>query len=134
MKVGVGLNVDELKLYSDYGFKVNGILDLRYLAVEINLQGESLAKMASKHIGVNMGTLEVRGSNWQANALAQLQKEYAAMDVIVPLELFLHFKKVMQESMEEPTLSWTLNKTVAKYLDARWDPKLMCPASNSATN
>lgn len=121
LKVGIEPIDDGKKLCEDYEYTVRGTFDLRYLAVEAKLQGESLAKMAKKVLDIDMPKdKSVRASDWEADELSQVQKEYAALDAIAALELFrglIRKMKVVHSTVDAAKLC----QQIKSYSDVRWE-------------
>lgn len=95
LKVGVQSLSDGYKLLQDYGLKVNGTLDLRYMANSLNVPGPyRLAGLAETVLGVQMDThWSIPASNWETPMLTDSQIDYASKDAIAGMELFRAFNQ-----------------------------------------
>lgn len=95
LKVGVAPLDDGKHLLKDYKIHVKGTLDLRHLAVHLDRAPESLAKMTSAFIGVELNkSWRIRCSSWDSQTLTEAQVEYAALDCLVGIEIFREMFKV----------------------------------------
>ncbi|NXJ65927.1 EXD2 protein, partial [Rostratula benghalensis] len=95
LKVGVGCWEDACKLIHDYGLRVKGSVDLRYLAMrqrkDLLHNCLSLKSLAEKVLNCPLDkSPHVRCSNWEAEELTKDQVLYAARDAQVSVALFLH--------------------------------------------
>lgn len=85
MKVGVGIDRDENKLQADYGVRLAGFVDLRFIAKKFGHPTKSLKFLAGVIVGI---TLEENDhSNWNDDPLSPDDIEYAAMDVYASTEI-----------------------------------------------
>lgn len=99
LKVGVGIRGDALKIATDYGVSMSGILDLGTLADEkaeginggVSFRGThwSLASLARFMLRGHLPKhRDVRCSNWETLPLSMEQQMYAATDAWVGLRIY----------------------------------------------
>uniref|UniRef100_L7M0H0 Putative 3-5 exonuclease n=1 Tax=Rhipicephalus pulchellus TaxID=72859 RepID=L7M0H0_RHIPC len=93
VKLGVAVCNDASKLRRDYGLSVRGCLDLRYVLTYFpelrHYPAAGLKKQALAILGTHMGdTTELTCSNWEADTLSEAQVDYAATDVLLPVQIF----------------------------------------------
>jgi len=94
IKVGVAVNDDSRKLHLDYGIVVAGCVDLRFV---INRVRGSFKCPSRGLKGLAKGVLDldiskdssVRCGNWESEVYSQKQKDYAATDAAVAVDIFL---------------------------------------------
>lgn len=87
LKVGVATADDAKYLHKDYGVEVRGCLDLRHL---VGKSSGGLARLCESYLNFTLNkSTKVRCSDWEKTELSQLQCEYAALDAIVAIEIFL---------------------------------------------
>ncbi|KAK7110101.1 exonuclease 3'-5' domain-containing protein 2-like [Littorina saxatilis] len=95
LKVGVGVNDDALKLKRDYGLQVNGCVDLRDVLHRVRgiftCEKTGLQGLAKGVLGIHISKdFRVRCGNWGARHLNQAQVDYAAMDAVVGVDVFMN--------------------------------------------
>lgn len=93
VKLGVAVCDDASKLRRDYGLSVRGCLDLRYVLTFFpelrHYPAAGLKKQALAILGARTGdTTKLACSNWEADALNEAQIDYAATDVLLPVQIF----------------------------------------------
>lgn len=98
VKVGVESYRDAQYIESDYGVIVGGTLDLRFVAREARCEPRGLAKMAKEHLDIDMPKDDAT-SDWEEHELSKKQKEYAALDARVAIDLVREFAKRMNRSV-----------------------------------
>ncbi|XP_053330562.1 exonuclease 3'-5' domain-containing protein 2 [Spea bombifrons] len=94
LKVGVGCYEDSVKLLGDYGLSVQGIVDVRYLALrhrrDIFQNSLSLKSLSETVLSFPLDkSFQLRCSNWDAEEFSEDQVLYAARDAQVSVALFL---------------------------------------------
>ncbi|XP_071518284.1 exonuclease 3'-5' domain-containing protein 2-like [Panulirus ornatus] len=106
LKVGVGPLEDSSYLAADYGLKVRGCVDLRYLVLQcqkcessssskVTECGKSpgnmgLNALAQKYLGRSLDKdWRVRASDWEADTLTRRQERYAAEDAVVGIHILI---------------------------------------------
>ncbi|XP_021709000.1 exonuclease 3'-5' domain-containing protein 2-like [Aedes aegypti] len=94
-KVGIEVYYDGQKLLQDYGMEVKGTVDLRHLAKRLRTPGAfGLAGLAQTVLGIQLDKdKRISISDWQSFELSPVQREYAAKDAIVALDLFERFSQ-----------------------------------------
>lgn len=95
LKVGVAPKDDAKKLFQDYGLFVRGCVDLRHMLLRVRgiyqCPSIGLQGVAQGVLGVTISKEKsVRCGNWEADILSTIQKEYAADDAIVAVDVFTH--------------------------------------------
>ncbi|XP_060076578.1 exonuclease 3'-5' domain-containing protein 2-like [Ylistrum balloti] len=95
LKVGVAPKDDAKKLFQDYGLSVHGCIDLRHMLFRVRgiyqCSSIGLQGVAEGVLGVTINKdKSVRCGNWEADILSSRQKEYAADDAIVAVDIFTH--------------------------------------------
>lgn len=96
LKVGISSFEDGQKIVKDYGCRVNGTLDLRALAENLNLPcRKSLAAMSLEYLNIEMDKIiEVRCGDWNAGTLTDEQVAYAACDALASVIIYHKVKKI----------------------------------------
>uniref|UniRef100_A0A8C5WI61 Exonuclease 3'-5' domain-containing protein 2 n=1 Tax=Leptobrachium leishanense TaxID=445787 RepID=A0A8C5WI61_9ANUR len=95
LKVGVGCCEDSRKLFGDYGFSVQGLLDIRHIALrqrkEVFQNTLSLKSLSETILSFPLDkSFQLRCSNWDAEEFSDDQVLYAARDAQVSVAIFLH--------------------------------------------
>ncbi|XP_033757697.1 exonuclease 3'-5' domain-containing protein 2-like isoform X2 [Pecten maximus] len=95
LKVGVAPKDDAKKLFQDYGLFVRGCVDLRHMLLRVRgiyqCPSIGLQGVAQGVLGVTISKdKSVRCGNWEADVLSSRQKDYAADDAIVAVDIFTH--------------------------------------------
>ncbi|XP_075701111.1 exonuclease 3'-5' domain-containing protein 2 isoform X2 [Rhinoderma darwinii] len=108
LKVGVGCWDDASKLTNDYGLSVNGIVDIRYLAMrqrrDIFQNSLSLKSLSETILCYPLDkSFQLRCSNWDAEEFSQDQVFYAARDAQVSVALFL---QLLGFFSSDPPTAW----------------------------
>lgn len=85
LKVGVGINLDADKLHADYGVRLAGFVDLRFLAKKAGRATRKLAFLARDIADITL--VENDHRRWNADPLSKDDIEYAAMDVYAGIEI-----------------------------------------------
>lgn len=88
--MGISSFEDGQKIVKDYGCRVNGTLDLRTLAENLNLPSrKSLAAMSLEYLKIEMDKIiEVRCGDWDASTLTDEQVAYAACDALASVIIY----------------------------------------------
>lgn len=88
--MGISSFEDGQKIVKDYGCRVNGTLDLRALAENLNLPSrKSLAAMSLEYLNIEMDKIiEVRCGDWNASTLTDEQVAYAACDALASVIIY----------------------------------------------
>ncbi|CAL4069078.1 unnamed protein product, partial [Meganyctiphanes norvegica] len=104
IKCGVGCMEDSQYLFTDYGIRVKGCLDLRYLYLLATTQDEFIENnepiQCKNNLGLSSLTEEllgkkldkdwrIRASDWEANDLSPRQIKYAADDALSGIYVYL---------------------------------------------
>lgn len=106
LKVGVGPLEDSNYLTADYGLKVRGCVDLRYLVQQCqesevscaskparggkSAGGMGLNSLAQKYLDRTLDKdWRVRASDWEAETLTKRQERYAAEDALVGVHILM---------------------------------------------
>eukprot|EP00158_Paraphelidium_tribonemae_P005263 Partr_v1_DN27252_c1_g3_i5_m38927 putative NA len=96
VKVGRQLSSDKFKL-SEFGVELRGTVDVVDLAKQHNFvksRKVSLADIVESVFGRSLPKDEaVRFSDWEADVLSPMQKEYAAIDAYIVLKLYRYLKR-----------------------------------------
>lgn len=94
IKVGVAPRDDAQKLHHDYGVRVAGTFDLRFLASAVGRKPGSLAKMSKEILNIELDKdWSLITSDWDAEHLSEKELLYAANDVLVAVEIFKKLHK-----------------------------------------
>ena len=86
VKVGVDVMGDIRSLYGLRSFRADGFLDLQHEAVRWGIEEKSLRKLSAIVLGHRVSKAQ-RLSNWEAETLTEQQREYAATDAWVCIEI-----------------------------------------------
>ncbi|KAK3095681.1 hypothetical protein FSP39_017541 [Pinctada imbricata] len=94
LKVGVASIEDGRRLSRDYGFIVRGCVDLRHVLNRVrgifHCEQGGLQGLASCILGIHLEKdPRLRMGNWEAKSLSKEQIEYAALDAIVGVDIFM---------------------------------------------
>ncbi|GAB1607615.1 exonuclease 3'-5' domain-containing protein 2-like isoform X1 [Argonauta hians] len=117
LKVGVGICVDVDNLRVDHDLHIRGYLDLRnvlpYIPVQYHCPSYSLKNMAQAIINFDLKKDKfITTSNWEEEVLTQEQLEYAALDALVGVIIFLQLMLSKLQYMDRPF------SMIHKYTDA----------------
>lgn len=93
VKVGAAIRDDLKGLKSIRNFNPKGFVDLQQIAVNYNIEGQSVRKLAAIVLGVRVSKSQ-QLSNWEAESLSFAQIDYAATDAWVCREIFLKLNAV----------------------------------------
>ncbi|XP_014469574.1 PREDICTED: exonuclease 3'-5' domain-containing protein 2 isoform X2 [Dinoponera quadriceps] len=106
LKVGVASFEDGRKILKDHGCQVNGTLDIRTLATNVQLPSlKSLAAMSLEYLGLEMDKIiELRCGDWEASTLTDEQVTYAACDAIASIFIYQKIIQRMQKARQKLTL------------------------------
>ncbi|CAH1783562.1 unnamed protein product [Owenia fusiformis] len=114
LKVGVAVLDDGLKLGRGYQVCLRGCVDLRYLTQRLKAYkgrtGLGLKVLARELLGVTLEKdIRTRCSNWEAKQLSEQQVEYAAMDVLVAIDIFteLVYRKLSRQDIPTFDAFWS---------------------------
>ncbi|XP_005089945.1 exonuclease 3'-5' domain-containing protein 2 [Aplysia californica] len=119
IKVGVAVNEDGKKLLQDYGLRVCGCVDLRHMLKRVR----GVYTCTSKGLkGLAKGILDldiskdphVRCGNWEAEEYSELQRDYAATDAAVAVDIFLQLVYTKLQMTEAASLEGQSGKTESK--------------------
>lgn len=88
VKVGAAIRDDLKGLKSIRNFNPKGFVDLQQIAVNYNIEGQSVRKLAAIVLGVRVSKSQ-QLSNWEAESLSFAQIDYAATDAWVCREIYL---------------------------------------------
>lgn len=86
LKVGVDVMGDIRSLYGLRSFKADGFVDLQHEATRWGIEEKSLRKLSAIVLGYRVSKAQ-RLSNWEAETLTIQQREYAATDAWVCIEI-----------------------------------------------
>lgn len=86
LKVGVDVTGDIRSLHALRDFKANGFVDLQNEATRWGIEEKSLRKLSGIVLGHRVSKAQ-RLSNWEAGTLTEQQREYAATDAWVCVEI-----------------------------------------------
>jgi ribonuclease D len=87
IKVGAALHDDLIDLKRIRDFKAGGFLDLQKYVEAFGIENKGVAKLAGIVLGFRISKNQ-QLSNWDAEALTNAQKEYAATDAWVCLRIY----------------------------------------------
>ncbi len=87
VKVGAAIRDDLKGLKSIRNFNPKGFVDLQQIAVNYNIEGQSVRKLAAIVLGVRVSKSQ-QLSNWEAESLSFAQIDYAATDAWVCREIY----------------------------------------------
>lgn len=97
-KIGVGLRDDLVFLKRLANFNPGGFLELNEMVNAINIEANGLRKLTAIILGFRISK-NAQVSNWEAPALNEKQKRYAATDAWVCLEMFNKLKSLNMVSI-----------------------------------
>lgn len=120
IKVGVGIHDDARILRSDYEWTPAGMLEIRRLTVENQMQVGSLSKIYALLYGKRL-TKGQRLSDWEKETLTEAQINYAGLDAWAGLRIFDALKEVFRPAMVENVFE-PMKKTVPKARSFRKKP------------
>ena len=86
LKVGADIMGDIRSLHALRDFKADGFVDLQHEAIRWGIQEKSLRKLSAIVLGQRVSKAQ-RLSNWEAESLTEQQREYAATDAWVCVEI-----------------------------------------------
>lgn len=110
IKVGVDVAGDIRSLRELREFKADGFVDLQHEAVRWGIEEKSLRKLSAIVLGERVSKAQ-RLSNWEAGALTEQQRDYAATDAWVSLRLLDELQRV-KPIREEPLTIISLSAPV----------------------
>ncbi len=87
VKVGAAIRDDLKGLKSIRNFNPKGFVDLQQIAVNYDIEGQSVRKLAAIVLGVRVSKSQ-QLSNWEAESLSFAQIDYAATDAWVCREIY----------------------------------------------
>jgi len=93
VKVGAAIRDDLKGLKSIRNFNPKGFVDLQQIAVNYNIEGQSVRKLAAIVLGVRVSKSQ-QLSNWEAESLSFAQIDYAATDAWVCREIYLKLNAI----------------------------------------
>ncbi|MDO4695225.1 3'-5' exonuclease [Porphyromonas sp.] len=122
IKVGVGVHDDARILRSDHEWTPAGMVDLRKMTVEKQIQVGSLSKIYAILFGKRL-TKGQRLSDWEKETLTEAQINYAGLDAWAGLRIFDALKEIFKSSMVENSFE-PLRKIAPKTrtFRKRWRP------------
>lgn len=85
LKVGVGINIDKIRLQADYDLLLSGVVDLRFIAKKYGYPTRKLRYLAE--VVVDITLIDNDHSNWNDDPLSNDDIEYAAMDAYASIEI-----------------------------------------------
>lgn len=93
LKLGVSPKDDANRLERDHGLEVRGCIDLRAFTLRChdfeNLEKLGLKSLTESVLGITLDkNPKIRLSNWETVELSHVQKEYAAHDALVAMDIF----------------------------------------------
>lgn len=112
IKVGVGIHDDARILRSDYEWTPAGMLEIRRLTVEKQIQVGSLSKIYALLYGKRL-TKGQRLSDWEKETLTEAQINYAGLDAWAGLRIFEALQEVFRPTMIENVFE-PIKKTIPK--------------------
>ncbi|KAK6174465.1 hypothetical protein SNE40_017736 [Patella caerulea] len=94
LKVGVAVKDDGKKLLNDYRIPVQGCLDLRHVLSRVrgyyHCKTRGLKGLADGVLGFTLQKDSlIRCGNWEADVLSDKQIEYAALDALVGIDIYI---------------------------------------------
>ncbi|KAI8994722.1 ribonuclease H-like domain-containing protein [Pilobolus umbonatus] len=103
MKVGRSVKNDLQRLFNDYNVVYNGFLELHRLCYDVGLfltpgKDSSLAALTRIILEKTLPKGNIRASNWDAICLSTEQKDYAALDAWVALEIYYKVNGLLNQS------------------------------------
>lgn len=119
IKVGVAPYTDARKLYEDYGVRVAGTLDLRYMAHMAGHRAGGLAKMCEDCLDYSLDKND-QLSDWEETYLTKNQIKYAADDAQASVELFKFFAKKIAV---DKCAKYIIDKHCSQYIDQTYGPE-----------
>lgn len=109
IKVGVATFFDAAFLATDYKVKVNGTLDLRFMAVMAQTEPNGLSKLAKEHINVELpNDWEIGTSDWETVELSEEQREKAAKNAFAAVEIFRALAQKIDPDAEDRVVETAL--------------------------
>ena len=95
VKVGVNLTGDRQALYTEFGVKIRGAIDIDGVLTKLtSRQSIGAKKAATIFLKRNLQkSKKTSTSNWEANTLSERQIKYAAEDACVAYDVTLHLLK-----------------------------------------
>ena len=91
IKVGAALRDDLIDLRRIRDFKAGGFLDLQKYVEAFGIENKGVAKLSGIVLGFRISKNQ-QLSNWDAEALTEAQKEYAATDAWICLKIYLELQ------------------------------------------
>lgn len=122
IKVGVDVKSDATYLYKDHGIQVNGVFDLRYMAVMCGLRQAGLAQMSRMYLSIDLDK-KMQISNWEQSILSYEQIFYAAMDAIISVELYTYFLDCKKENDQKFKKHFNKVLSISDFLDMYYIPR-----------
>lgn len=117
IKVGVGIHDDARILRSDYEWTPAGMLEIRKLTVEKQIQVGSLSKIYALLYGKRL-TKGQRLSDWEKETLTEAQINYAGLDAWAGLRIFDALQEAFKPTMVENAFD-AIKKTAPKVRSFR---------------
>lgn len=118
IKSGIETLKDAQYLSRDHGIEVKGTYNLRFLAEATNHTPDSLAKLAKKILGIDLGKdYELVASNWDASNLSKEQVDYAVKAAKASVGIFeALISKVVWWQSKANILSYCSDKLDTNYI------------------
>lgn len=88
-KLGVGSFADARLIFRDFGVTMQGVLDLRLIALMLGEYASSLSKMSERYLGIELNK-RLACSEWDRDTLTRAEIKYAALDAYVGIRIFDH--------------------------------------------
>ena len=112
IKAGCGIRKDVLKLLRDTYLQCKGAEDLVELASKAGYtkqHGQGLKNLALNVLGIHVNKPKrVQLSNWETKPLSRGQIRYAALDAWIGIKLYLHMRKAMSNSGQNPQFQFDM--------------------------
>ena len=112
IKAGCGIRNDVLKLLRDTNVQCKGVVDLVDLKTKAGYpkqHGNGLRKLAFNVLEINLNKpKKVTMSNWEILPLSGDQIRYAALDAWIGIKLYLHMRKAMSNSGQNPEFQFDM--------------------------
>lgn len=115
VKVGLSLKDDFCRLHDRGRFKQRGYIELQEYVAKLGFEAMSLQKICALVLGRRLSKAQ-RLSNWEADVLTDSQKNYAATDAWICVEIYNRLEKLRNagELIVEPTVKNEKNERMKK--------------------
>ncbi len=92
LKVGLSIHDDFRNLHKKFAFDPQGFIELQQYVTQWNIVDKSLSKLYGILFGKRLSKSQ-RLSNWEADQLADAQRNYAALDALACVRIYNHLQE-----------------------------------------